>query len=196
MERARTVIIGFAVLAVVAGGAHCGPVAPDNGIESLELPDEVRWLDATRAVNDPSVRLQLDTNREDHLRRAVASVDSRVTSSATGPHGTRYVAGIFSGALRMGEAVVSSHGGDDVFLARIGAEGDVVWARAVGGKGDESGAKVSFEDGRVKLLAMTDGAVDCGRGPLQTWSSEAFFLCTFAPDGAPIDGASFPTGRR
>jgi len=129
------------------------------------------------------------------LERLETSVGSSVTTTASAADGTTYVAGIFSGAIRFGSSVLTSHGADDVFLARIRPDGGVAWARAVGSKGTESGAKVDFDDGRVKLLAMTDGAVDCGRGPLKTWDSEAFFLCTFAVDGDPIDGASFPTGR-
>ena len=130
------------------------------------------------------------------LERIEALRSSSVTSTASADDGSSFVSGTFSGALRFGSTILTSQGGDDVFLARVGPDGDVAWARAVGSRGKEREPNVSFEDGRVKLLAMTDGAVDCGRGPLQTWSSEAFFLCTFEPDGEPIDGASFPTGRR
>ena len=120
---------------------------------------------------------------------------SNGSSTATAPDGSRYVARVFSGSIRIGGTVLTSRGGADVFIARIRPDGTVAWARAVGSDGDESSPKVSFSDGRVKLVAMTDGAVDCGQGLLNTWSSESFFLCTFATDGTPINSASFPTGR-
>lgn len=116
-------------------------------------------------------------------------------SSATGPDGSRYIARVFSGRLWIGATVLQSRGGTDVALARVRPGGALAWARAIGSDGDESDPRVSFSDDSVKLVAMTDGAVDCGQGLLNTWSSEAFFLCTFAPDGAPIYSASFPTGR-
>jgi hypothetical protein len=124
------------------------------------------------------------------------STSAPITSTATAGDGSRYVAGVFSGSIRVGGFELGSHGGTDVFVARILPDGTVVWAQAVGSAADESNPKVSFSDGRVKLVAMTNGAVDCGQGPLNTWSSETFFLCTFGTDGAPINGGSFPTGRR
>lgn len=207
MERAPTAIV---IVAAVIGTAHCDPADPAAAFDGFEAPAEMprsswpaQWEEPDRwpvAETEPlsSERAGLARSSQDALEyeRLEASIGSSATTSATGDDGTTYVAGIFSGALRIGSSVLTSHGGDDVFLASVAPDGRIAWSRAVGSKGKESGAKVSFEDGRVKLVAMTDGAVDCGRGPLQTWSSEAFFLCTFAPDGDPIDGASFPTGRR
>lgn len=197
MERARTAIV---VVAAVTGTAHCGPADPGAVVDRFDAAAEMPRCSWAARWEEPDpwpvAEAQALSTARAGLERLDANIGSSVTTSATGDDGTTYVAGIFSGALRIGSSVLTSHGGDDVFLASVARDGGIAWSRAVGSKGKESGAKVSFEDGRVKLVAMTDGAVDCGRGPLQTWSSEAFFLCTFAPDGDPIDGASFPTGRR
>ncbi len=197
MDRARIAVV---VIAAVTGTVHCGSVEDglmdgmrDRWHPAAELPHTTwaaQWAEPERSA------MALGAAERRASDRFEASLGGTVTTSATASDGTRYVAGIFSGAIHVGATLLTSHGDDDVFLARVQSSGQIGWARAVGGKGKESGVKVDFEDGRVKLVAMTNGAVDCGRGPLQTWDSEAFFLCTFEPDGAPIDGASFPTGRR
>lgn len=194
--------IALATLAIAAVAAtiHCGPLEPTAETELSEPPAEVpraRWAARWAAEPErwPVMEVGGSLAERGALERFETEVGASVASTASAADGTRYVAGIFSGALRVGATFLASRGGDDVFLARIRPDGGIAWARAVGSKGRESGAKVDFEDGRVKLLAMTDGAVDCGRGPFKTWSSEAFFFCTFGPDGEPIDGASFPTGR-
>lgn len=194
MNGASSVLV---IVAVSTGAAHCGSAEPgepgaDVRAEFSTAMDVVPW-----AGLEPWTIAELDVASDRvAVERFHARLGPTVTSSATAGDGTRYVAGVFSGSIQVGVLAITSHGGDDVFLARIRSDGRAEWARAVGSKGRESGVKVSFEDERVRLVAMTDGAVDCGRGPLQAWSSEAFFVCTFGPDGAPIGGASFPTGRR
>lgn len=199
MNRARAAVV---VIAAVSAAVHCGSegLATGEGSEdsheaSAELSlarDGARWTEL-----EPELAHELSASVRELLAsdRFEAGLGGTVTTSASARDGTRYVAGVFSGAIRVGGTRLMSRGSDDVFLARVQAAGHVAWARAVGSEGKESGAKVAFEDGHVKLMAMTDGAVDCGRGPLRTWDSEAFFLCTFEADGAPRGGASFPTGR-
>ncbi len=116
------------------------------------------------------------------------------TSTAEGDDGSSYVAGVFSGMLVVGGVMLTSHGGDDVFVARLRPRGSAMWAQAIGGKQDEADPKVSFDDGRVTVVGMTGGAVDCGDGPIDGWTSRTFFVCTFDPDGRPRSGGTFPTG--
>lgn len=120
---------------------------------------------------------------------------SEVTSTAPGADGSRYVAGVFKNKVVKGHFMLSSKGGDDVFLAHVLSDGTVAWARSIGSRGAESGPRVTFADGEVKVLAVTDGAVNCGRGSLARWSTEFFFFCTFDSEGKPLNGATFPTGR-
>jgi hypothetical protein len=129
------------------------------------------------------------------VERRVEIAPSIVSTSADGDDGSRYVAGVFSGTLFLDGVSLRSHGGDDIFVARLGPRGRALWAHAVGSPYDEASPKVSFEDGHVTLVGMTGGAVDCGQGPLGTWSSETFFVCTFDPRGEPLNGGAFPTGR-
>jgi len=205
MARALTV---FVLVVTVTAMVGCGAAGPDElALDEAVLgetvdggSDDARGTDRAASVEreqgEPS---SYEPHRDDVVLASAtfddASWSSDGASSATGPDGSRYVARIFSGRFRIGTTMLQSRGGADVLLARIRPEGTVAWARAVGSKGDESNPRVSFSDDSVKLVAMTDGAVDCGQGPLNTWSSETFFLCTFEPDGTPINSASFPTGR-
>jgi hypothetical protein len=195
MDRASTVVI-----AAVAGTMSCGSsvvadqTEHENGASVPEIAE-----DFTRVVpeQDPTrvepgavaLRSTIDTSR-------IGSRVAKVTSTATTDDGARYVAGVFSGSIEIGGVVLESRGGDDIFLAGLRSDSRVRWARAIGSKGTESAPKVTFEDGHVTLVAMTDDSVDCGSGPLNTWSSETFFVCTFGADGTPINGGTFPTGRQ
>jgi hypothetical protein len=88
------------------------------------------------------------------------------TSQATAADGSTYVAGLFRGTATKGAFVLESR---------------------------EPFVKVA--DGRVVLMARTRGEVDCGSGPLATWSSPMFFLCEFGTDGRPLTSGTFPTGQ-
>ncbi|MBX3210206.1 MAG: hypothetical protein KF764_34560 [Labilithrix sp.] len=188
-------ITAFVLVATTAGlacsGASSGGDAPEelgaSRQDEVERPPRAQREEPPPGYDAPA--RATSTSLEGAAR-------SSVTSTASGGDGVRYVAGVFSGSVRLGGVELTSRGGDDVFVARVGPDGTVAWARGVGSSRDEGSPKVSFSDQRVKLVAMTDGAADCGSGPLNEWSSEAFVLCTFAVDGTPLEGASFPTGRR
>jgi hypothetical protein len=130
---------------------------------------------------------------------------SRVTSTAAGSGGSRYVAGTFAGAITAGASVMTSRGGDDVFVARIDPDNQLVWIRTAGSSRTERGPTVLVEDDRIKVIAVTRGEIDCGGEPQDArdsraprpynmWTTEMFFLCVFDPDGAWIEGSVFPTG--
>jgi hypothetical protein len=195
MDRASTVVI-----AAVAGTMSCGSivVADEDGYESgAGVPENAEDFARATPGREPAKRdpgvVALRSRRD---TSTVEPRTAKVTSTATTEDGLRYVAGVFSGSLEVGGLVLESHGGDDIFLAGLWPDSKVRWARAIGSKGNESAPKVTFAEGRVTLVAMTGGAVDCGAGPLNTWSSETFFVCTFGADGTPINGGTFPTGRQ
>ena len=200
MARALTV---FALGATVTAMGGCGAAGLDEiALDEAVLGETVDGDSADARGTDRAGSVEREqeepSSYEAHVHESATFDDawsSDGASSATGPDGSRFVARVFSGRFRIGTTMLQSRGGADVLLARLRPDGTVVWARAIGSEGDESDPRVSFSDDSVKLVAMTDGAVDCGQGPLNTWSSETFFLCTFEPDGTPINSASFPTGR-
>lgn len=197
MQRAGSVMATIVATAQLSGmSLGCVSIPSDALTEPESSPMLLDRVKPSFASPAPApVQREAVAARDDRLE---ASGDSSklVSSTTTGDDGSRYVAGVFAGTLVVGGVLLTSHGGDDIFVARLWPSGSVDWAEAIGSKRDERDPKVSFSDGRVKLVGMTSGAVDCGRGPLNTWSTETFFLCTFDTDGTPKSGATFPTGRQ
>jgi hypothetical protein len=116
------------------------------------------------------------------------------TSSVHGEDGAVYATGTFAGWLTVGGDTLKSKGDDDVVLVRLDANGRVTWAKSIGSIHEERSPKVTFVDGKVRILAETEGQVDCGSGDMGKWSSGMFFYCLYAPDGTALGGATFPTG--
>jgi hypothetical protein len=126
------------------------------------------------------------------------SATTHVTSTVTDAWGASFATGTFEGRIVIGNTALQSRGDKDVFLIKLDREGRLVWVRAVGSGLAESGPRVTLDDGdsvHVHLIGITKGRMDCGSGPLPTWSSDTFFLCIFGgADGAPVSGGVFPTG--
>ena len=67
----------------------------------------------------------------------------------------------------IGPAELSSAGGDDVFLARLAASGNVIRADRYGDDADQFGTAVASDpDGNVWLAGSFEGSIDFGGGPL------------------------------
>jgi hypothetical protein len=111
--------------------------------------------------------------------------------------GATYATGTFTDSVAIGDTLIRSRGDKDVFLVKLSPTGALAWVRAVGSVALESAPHVSLEDeGRVIILGMTKGEMDCGTGPLNTWDSPTFFLCIFGgPDGRTLAAGVFPTGN-
>jgi hypothetical protein len=81
------------------------------------------------------------------------------------------VAGTFTGTLDLdpsltGSANVLSNGGTDIFVAKYGADGKLVWARSLGGAGADSLADLAFDPaGNVYIGGTFNGAVDFNPNP-------------------------------
>lgn len=188
MKHAATIVIAAVV------GIHCAigtapraddEVVPSTGQERPGAPGPAAPLPDVPPEGAPPVAVTRFFDRQ-----------TGVLSRANGGDGVTYVAGLFSGRTALGDFVLKSRGGDDVFLARVEPNGRVAWARSVGSREAESAPEVSVqEDGHVRLFAKTTGEVDCGGGPLGKWSSPMFFMCDFRPeDGTLVSAGAFPTG--
>ncbi|HRG14790.1 MAG TPA: hypothetical protein PLB00_02205 [Pseudomonadota bacterium] len=57
----------------------------------------------------------------------------QVVAVRTSPSGDLYVAGHFSGSMDLGGTTLIAQGLQDVFVVRVGAGGNVIWARSAGG---------------------------------------------------------------
>lgn len=182
------------VLALAIAGIHCSaeatPVAETTRESEIIAPEEKKPLRAPSAPLDEG-----DAPSPEAASKGNAPI---VTSTATDGSGATYAAGTFTGSATIGGLRMKSRGEADVFVVKISAAGTPLWARSIGSPSRESAPRVTVEadTGRVTVIGMTAGEMDCGSGPLPTFA-ETFFLCTFyGPDGTSIASASFPTGRQ
>jgi hypothetical protein len=191
------VVVGFLVAAAV--GIHCsappesaGAAAPE--LVSSEAPAPSPAEPAPGATKSPD---PLQEPTRDFFAAIIRDAETtRVTSTVVDPaSGATYAAGTFVNEVVIGQTLIKSHGDTDVFLMKIDGAGTFEWVRAVGSAYAENRPRVTLAGSEVNVIGMTDGAMDCGSGPLATWSSATFFFCVFgAADGTSVSGGVFPTG--
>ena len=182
--------IAFAVLA----GVHCSaPAYSDSGVSASN--DEVATEEPAAApAGKTSSDDKADSDDPGFGVEAEGLPETLFTTTVRGEDGALYAAGTFSGWLPVGGDMLKSKGADDVVLVRFDESGGITWVKSIGSNRDERSPKVTFIDGTVRLLAETEGQVDCGSGEMGKWSSGMFFYCLYGTDGAALGGGTFPTG--
>jgi subtilisin-like proprotein convertase family protein len=104
-------------------------------------------------------------------------------------NGDVYTTGYFSSRADFdpgdGEATFNSAGEDDVFISKLNADGNFVWARRLGGTQSESGYDIAVaEDGNVFATGTYSGTVDFDPGPgIFNLTNTARFLTKLDADG-------------
>ncbi len=66
---------------------------------------------------------------------------------AVDPLGNSYLVGSFKGAATFGSTTLISAGGDDIFLAKLNPQGDLLWVTRAGGVNDDVGYDVAVDPG-------------------------------------------------
>jgi hypothetical protein len=89
-----------------------------------------------------------------------------VASVAALPGGDVAIGGSFAGTLGVGDAVVTSAGASDGFVARLGPRGEVRFVVRVGGKGADTVAGVAALGDRIAVAGTFMGDVDLRGVPL------------------------------
>lgn len=128
------------------------------------------------------------------LRRFGGKYADTARALQSAPEGGVYVAGSFRLSGRFGEHAdgsareLASHGGSDAFLLRLGADGQVRWAIALGGaEDDEALALAPAPDGGGYLLMSYRGrlALDVAgsRREFVAHGANDALVLRFAPDG-------------
>jgi len=111
------------------------------------------------------------------------SGDDRGRAIALTADGELLIAGSFQGTADFdpsaAPAWITSAGGDDLFVGRLDAAGNLVWVRGVGGTGDEAGRGITAgPDGHVYVAGSFEGTVDFDPGP------DAVVLAAAGPSAA------------
>jgi hypothetical protein len=114
------------------------------------------------------------------------------------------VTGYFAGMLDLGCAgsVLNSGFAQDVFVAKLGADGSCVWLTAPTGSGPQTPTSIAADaSGAVVLTGYFSGTLEFGASPLDAASGQDIFVAKLGPDGSPLwakafgDGAHAAAGR-
>jgi len=96
-------------------------------------------------------------------------------------------AGRFSGTVDFGGGTLSSAGGDDVFVARLGPSGSHLWSKRFGDAANQEASDIAAESGgNVVVTGSLYGTVDFGGGTLSSAGLGDLFVAKFMSDGSHL----------
>ncbi len=79
-------------------------------------------------------------------------------SVATDASGNAFVTGWFSGSVTLGSTTLTSHGGDDIYVAKLDSNGAVQWAFREGGTGVDRGYGIALDpNGNIYITGQMGG---------------------------------------
>lgn len=94
-----------------------------------------------------------------------------------------FVTGNFQGTATFGTNTFTSHGSDDIFLAKYDSSGNLLWAKQIGGVGDDIGWKTTTDaSGAVYVLANFQSTINFGSTNLTALGNTDMFIAKY--DGA------------
>ncbi len=142
----------------------------------------------------------------DWVRAWGAEGEDHVAAVAAGPDGSVVSAGQFTGTVAIGTVALgtvaieaggeagrlTATGDEDVFVARHGADGELLWALAFGGAAeDEVGGLAVAPDGSVYVTGFFQGTASFGDDELVAAGSTDLFLLRITAGGEPVWARGF-----
>jgi hypothetical protein len=79
-------------------------------------------------------------------KKAGGSSSDRCSSSYTDNFGNTYITGSYAFDMNIGDTVLNSVQGIDIFAAKYNSNGDLVWVRSAGSKGEERGQLITADN--------------------------------------------------
>jgi len=117
-------------------------------------------------------------------RAGGSALDAAWGVSAFGD-GSAIVVGGFNGSASFGGSTLTSAGSDDVFVARVGADGSWVWAARAGGTAVDQARGVSVvSDGGAIVTGRFTGTASFGGSTLTSAGSDDVFVARVGADGS------------
>jgi hypothetical protein len=113
--------------------------------------------------------------------------DDAATSIAVDTHGDILATGTYEGSIEMGGGALAAFGGKDVFVVRLDASGNTLWAKGFGGPIDDDAVAVAFDPQENAItLGNYSGNVNLGTGTITNFGAQGWdvFVAKYASDGA------------
>lgn len=182
---------------VLVTGRYRRVMAFDDTKEPLvdDLPDAGAASDAFVMKLGPDGKVRWARGLVDSTDAA----DAAGRAIAAGPDGSLVVAGSMSGTTRFGgdsSVPLESGGGVDAFVARYNTDGELLWAKALGGPGEEHATGLSVDwNGNVFVSGTFTGTIDlepgAPGGELTSAGDQDLFLAKLSAEGAYLWSARF-----
>lgn len=170
--------------------------APDGGLLLAGYFSDTLYVDTFRipatGKTDAFV-IRLDgSGRVVWAKRFGGRGDVRIKAITLAPGETPVIAGVFNDQVLLGNAGLVANTRDwDIFVAAMGMDGTLHWARKAGGVyDDEVHALAADRGGNLYLTGQFLGVLDLGPGQgvqSQDGNADAFVL-KYQPDGTPLWG--------
>lgn len=124
-------------------------------------------------------------------RNAGGSDHDRAYAAKTLSDGSVVVAGFFRGTATFGSTTLVSAGLNDVFVAKLSADGNWLWATRAGGTSNESATDLAVNaSGEIAITGVFDGTTGAGTAPtfgsttLSSLGAGDIYVATLTPSGA------------
>lgn len=126
---------------------------------------------------------------------AIAWQRSFAGAVAVDPVDNVLVTGSFEGTQDFGGGPLTSAGGRDIFLAKLGPDGEALYSARFGDSGaNQEGTAVASDFlGNILVAGLFDGSVDFGAGPLtlarcpaEVWCKQAGFVAKLDANGSVL----------
>jgi len=115
-------------------------------------------------------------------------IESTVSVSGTGigidSSGNIFITGYFDDNAQIGDFYLSSSGSSDVYVAKLSASGEYIWAQRAGGSGIDIATGISIDqNGNAVITGRYTGSPDFGDTHLESSGDFDIFVSKIAPDG-------------
>ncbi|MEO8614531.1 MAG: SBBP repeat-containing protein, partial [Luteolibacter sp.] len=112
----------------------------------------------------------------------------RLLDSANGvavdAQGNGYVVGSFQGTATFGSTTLVSAGGQDIFLAKLNAQGELLWVKQAGGTGDDVGYGVAVDtDGNALITGYYIQSATFGQTTISHTGGYDLFVAKYNSTG-------------
>ncbi len=114
------------------------------------------------------------------------------TGIAVDDFGNCVVTGWFEGKGQFGNQTMRSAGGRDVFIAKFGVNGEMLWAQKFGSSENDHGSEIAVDDSNnIYVVGEFTNSIAFGQTKLRSNGKEDAFIAKFDPQGKFIWARAF-----